>query len=137
MAYSSTRHSFLAGARPVRGYRQTPRDARSAFPDLEPADGERGASGWSRGIQTVRATVAVQFAEIRDNPDADNPLSRLTVYALNAVLLIIAFPVGFAMLMFNLLVGENLRTTIHVLALTGLAVTLSQTETAARVLGLG
>jgi hypothetical protein len=84
----------------------------------------------------MRADLRIQFQEIRENPEADNALSRLTVYGLNAVLLIVAFPVGFAMLMFNLLVGESLRTTIHVLALTGLAVALAQTETAARILGL-
>jgi ABC-type sugar transport system permease subunit len=137
MAYSSTRQSFLTGARPVRSYRRPSRDARTAFPELEPADAGRTTSGLSRRISGIRFKLATQFNEIRDNPDTDNALSRLAVYTLNAVLLILAFPVGFAMLMFNVLVGENLRTTIHVLALTGLAVTLSQTETAARVLGLG
>jgi hypothetical protein len=137
MAYSSTRQSFLTGARPVRGHRRPIRDARTAFPELEPADCGRSPSGLSRRINLIGAKLASQFQEIRENPDTDNALSRLTVYALNAVLLVLAFPVGFGMLMFNLLVGENLRTTIHVLALTGLAVTLSQTETAARVLGIG
>jgi hypothetical protein len=135
MAYSSTRHSFLSGARPVRNYRRPLHDARSAFPDLEPADA--GSGDRPGHLTRIRRTFAIQYQEIRDNPGADNALSRLTVYALNAVLLILAFPVGFAMLIYNVLVGESLRTTIHVLALTGLAVTLSNTETAARVLGIG
>jgi hypothetical protein len=135
MAYSSTRHTFLTGARPVRAYRHTLRTARRTFPDLEPA--EHGAQEAPRHLASVRVTLARQFAEIRANPDADNALSRLTVYALNAMLLILAFPVGFAMLIFNVLVGESLRTTCHVLALTGLALALSNTETAARILGLG
>jgi ABC-type sugar transport system permease subunit len=135
MAYSSTRHSFLAGARPVRGYRRPLPDARHAFPDLEPA--EPGAERASGHLARIRAELAVQYRELREDPDADNALSRLTVYALNAVLLVLAFPVGFALLIFNVLAGENLRTTVHVLALTGLAVSLSNTETAARVLGLG
>lgn len=137
MAYSSTRHSFLTGARPVGGFRRPPRTAHPAFPDLEPADAGAGRGARSGQLDRIRAELAAQFGEIRENPDANNALARLTVYALNAVLLILAFPVGFAMLIFNVLVGENLRTTIHVLALTGLAVTLSNTETAARVLGLG
>lgn len=135
MAYSSTRHSFLTGARPVRGYRRPLPDARRAFPDLEPA--EPGAERTSGHLARIRAELAVQYRELRDDPDADNALSRLTVYALNAVLLVLAFPVGFALLIFNVLAGENLRTTVHVLALTGLALALSSTETAARVLGLG
>lgn len=137
MAYSSTRHSFLAGAHPVRTYRRTPCDARDAFPDLEPADTGGKRAGLSRHVGRIRAELASQFRELRDNPDVENPLARLTVYALNAVLLIIAFPVGFAMLIFNVLVGENLRTTVHVLALTGLAIAISNTEVAARVIGLG
>ena len=135
MAYSSTRQSFLAGARPVRSHRRPMKDARIPFPELEPAEGaERPEAGH---FARIRNDLVTQFQEIRANPAADNALSRLTVYALNAVLLIVAFPVGFAMLMFNLLAGENLRLNIHALALTGLAVTLSQTETVARVLGLG
>jgi hypothetical protein len=135
MAYSSTRQSFLTGARPVRGYRRPTPDARKAFPELEPAD--TGGEPVPGHLARIRTDLAAQFRDIRDNPETDNALSRLTVYALNAMLLILAFPVGFAMLMFNLLMGENLRITIHVLALTGLALTLSRTETAARVLGLG
>jgi hypothetical protein len=137
MAYSSTRRSFLAGARPVRTYRRTPHDARDAFPDLEPADAGHETSALARHAERIRTELSSQFRELRDNPDAENPLARLTVYALNAVLLIIAFPVGFAMLIFNVLVGENLRTTVHVLALTGLAIALSNTDPAARLLGLG
>ncbi len=137
MAYSSTRQSFLTGARPVRSYRHPTPPARTAFPELEPADPTPRDTAASPHLKRMRADLAAQYHEIRANPDVDNALSRLTVYALNAVLLILAFPVGFAMLMFNLLVGESLRTTIHVLALTGLAVTLSQTDAAARVLGLG
>ena len=137
MAYSSTRQSFLTGARPVARYRRSSRDARRAFPDLAPAEAEPADTPRTGHFAHVLDDLAAQYHEIRENPDADNALARLTVYALNAVLLVLAFPVGFAMLIFNVLVGENLRTTIHVLALTGLAVTLSNTETAARVLGLG
>ena len=137
MAYSSTRHSFLTGARPVRSYRQKTPQAREAFPELEPAEAGQPAGGRAGYIDRLLHDLRTQFLEVRENPDADNPLSRLTVYSLNAVLMILAVPVGFAMLIFNVLVGENLRTNVHVLALTGLAITLSNTETAARVLGLG
>ena len=137
MAYSSTRQSFLAGARPIRTFRRPSQDAREAFPELEPADTGGKSAGLSEHGDRIREGLVSQFRELRDNPDADNALASLTVYALNAVLLILAFPVGFAMLIFNVLVGESLRTTIHVLALTGLAIALSNTEPAARVLGIG
>lgn len=135
MAYSSTRQSFLAGARRVGTYRPPTKQARMAFPELEPA--ETHGTAEPGHVARISGDIAAQFRALRANPETDNALSRLTVYALNAVLLIVAFPVGFAMLMFNLLAGENLRINVQVLALTGLAVTLSQTEVAARMLGLG
>jgi hypothetical protein len=136
MAYSSTRHSFLTGARPVRRYRHRTIEAKEAFPELEPADATDTSRGRSHVDRIIR-DLGDQFAELRSNPDAKNPLSRLTVYTLNAALLVLAFPVGFAMLIFNILGGANLRTTIHVIALTGLAVALANTETGTRILGLG
>jgi hypothetical protein len=135
MAYSSRRHEFFTGTQPVPRYRRRPRAAESAFPDLAPA--EPGTSAAAGHLARIRDEVLSQAREIRADPAADNALSRLLVYALTAMLLILAFPVGFAMLMFNLLGGENLRLTLQVLALTGLAVTLSQTEAATRLLGLG
>lgn len=57
-----------------------------------------------------------------------NEIARLTVYALNAILMVIFFPVGMAILMFNIICGENLRTTAHAIALTGTAIGLSMTD---------
>jgi hypothetical protein len=136
MAYSSTRQDFLTGARPVRSHRRKSTQARRAFPELAPADsGTRAATGH---LARIRDEVLAQAREIRADPAADNALSRLSVYTLCAFLLILAFPVGFAMLIYNLLAGENLRITLHVVALSGLVVLLWGTESAAaRVLGLG
>jgi hypothetical protein len=129
------RQDFLTGARPVRSHRRHTTQARRAFPELAPADGgPRAAAGH---LARIRREILAQAREIRTDPAADNALSRLSVYALCAFLLIVAFPVGFAMLIYNLLAGENLRITLHVVALSGLVVLLARTETAARVLGLG
>lgn len=46
--------------------------------------------------------------------------ARLTVYALNLSVIAFTVPVGMALLLMNILGGENLRTTAHVMALTGL-----------------
>ena len=135
MAYSSTRQDFLTGARPIRSHRRLSTQARKAFPELAPADG--GPLAATGHLSRIRREFLAQARETRADPAADNALSRLTVYALCAFLLILAFPVGFAMLIFNLLAGENLRITLHVVALSGLVVLLAGTETAARVLGLG
>jgi len=81
--------------------------------------------------------MRVQLDEVLENPATENPLARLIAYTLNFVLLILAFPVGFAMLIVNVLGGANLRTTVHVLALTGLAIAVVNTEVGARIFGLG
>jgi hypothetical protein len=46
--------------------------------------------------------------------------ARLTVYALNLTVMVFTLPVGLALLLLNIVAGENLRTTAHVMALTGL-----------------
>lgn len=110
-------------------------EAQRAFPELLPAD--PGAARAPGHLTRIRREIVTQARELRANPSADNALSRLAVYLLNALLLILAFPVGFALLMFNLLAGENLKITLQVLGITGLAMILSQTGAAERILGLG
>lgn len=60
--------------------------------------------------------------------------ARLTVYVMNAIVIVFALPVGLALLCLNLLAGENLRTTAHVMALTGLFMALAATEEGGRIL---
>ncbi|MEM7752834.1 MAG: hypothetical protein AAF230_05420, partial [Pseudomonadota bacterium] len=52
--------------------------------------------------------------------ERDDLTARLTVYALNLSIMVFTVPVGMALLLMNILGGENLRTTAHVMALTGL-----------------
>ena len=53
-------------------------------------------------------------------PERRDLKARLTVYALNMTIMVFTVPVGVALLLMNMLGGENLRTTAHVMALTGL-----------------
>jgi hypothetical protein len=107
------------------------------FPDLEPAAragfGDRIAAAWNKMLDAVTEDLASALEDPKNNTTA----SCLTVYAMNGILLIFAFPVGFAMLILNVVGGENLRTTAQILALTGLAMVLSHAEAGARILGLG
>ena len=50
--------------------------------------------------------------------------ARLTVYVMNLIVIVFSAPVGLALLLMNILGGENLRTTAHVVALTGLFIAL-------------
>lgn len=69
-------------------------------------------------------SIQEESTNFRDRRESHDPYARLTVYVLTTIVLIFAFPVGFALLIFNILGGENLRTTSHALALTGLGLAL-------------
>ncbi|MEO9823548.1 MAG: hypothetical protein ABJF50_03905 [Paracoccaceae bacterium] len=60
--------------------------------------------------------------------------ARATVYVLNLCVMVFALPVGLALLCLNILGGANLRTTSHVMALTGLFMVLSSTEQGSQML---
>ena len=73
--------------------------------------------------------------DFRRRAERRDPVARLTVYALNGVILLAFFPVGFALLIFNILGGENLRTTAHTMALTGMGTALATAGYAGQVVG--
>lgn len=108
-----------------------------SLPDLEPVHHVRRRHNQSRVLS--RPLVLTQKIELTNDSAQDeafkpqkrdetnSAIARLTVYVLNLILLVVAFPVGLAVLLFNILGGENLRTTAHVIALTGTAIALSMT----------
>ena len=57
--------------------------------------------------------------DLRALPPEEARLARITVYALNAIVMVFALPVGAALLALNVFRGEDLRATAHGLALTG------------------
>lgn len=141
MAYSSTKKTFLSGALPVAARRRARVDADEVFPELEPAEPTRSEGAAPESLRNhagrVARDVRTQLAAVLSDPAADNPVSRLMAYTLNLALMVIAFPVGFAMLIFNVLIGASLRVTAQVLVLTALAIALINAEITAQVLGLG
>jgi len=64
------------------------------------------------------------FEPVR-RPENSDLVARITVYVMNMIVMVFALPVGLALLVMNILGGENLRTTAHVIALTGLFLALS------------
>ena len=74
--------------------------------------------------------------DFADRKEAHDTVARLTVYALNGSVMLFSFPVGFGLLIFNILGGENLRTTAHTMALTGMGTSLVSAGWAAQALGL-
>ena len=75
--------------------------------------------------QAERAKFSNAISYEPQIPQGQDIVHRLTVHALCGILLVMAFPVGMAALIFNILGGENIRSTAHVIALTGTAIALS------------
>lgn len=97
------------------------------LPPLEPLKERRsrrcahGAARLEQAFRSSGVTLRDESTDFRDRRESRDPVAALTVYAINAAIMVFAFPVGFALLVFNILGGENLRTTAHVMGLTGLA----------------
>lgn len=67
----------------------------------------------------------------------DRPLAhRLSIYTLNTSLLIVALPVGAAMLTYNALGRESLTATARAMAITGVGIFYSQLPIAQKMLAL-
>ena len=112
-----------------------------AFPDLEPASLRRRtgssrvlsrslelSSEFGHKIELIHDSAQDEQTTPSKRAEPGNEIARLTVYVMNAALILISFPLGMAVLILNILGGENLRTTAHAIALAGFAVALSMTE---------
>ncbi len=78
--------------------------------------------------------ICEETTDFRDRKEAKSSEAKLTVYALCATIMLFSFPIGFATLIFNILGGENLRTTSHIMALTGMLMALGMSDFTAPVL---
>lgn len=107
------------------------------LPDLEPAEDK---------LRDARhAIFAFDAIELTSRAAKDEPtrpelreersslVARATCYTMNAILFVMAVPVGAALLTLNLLGGENIRATAHAIALTGMAMALGMTEVGANI----
>ena len=115
----------------------TPRDA---LPDLEPPEDRlrtlRSHIFASDSITLTHSSAMEDVFDPRGRPEHFNFTARATVYVMNMMVLVMALPVGLGLLFFNILFGENLRTTAHVVALTGMALALMQTPEGARIFSM-
>ena len=112
--------------------------AKDALPELEPPEDRL-----RRNTRSIFASDTITLTHSSAMDDVFDPerraenkswVARATVYVMNLIVIVIALPVGLALLFFNIFFGENLRTTAHVIALTGMAMALSQTPGAGDLL---
>mgnify|MGYP001804308317 CR=1 FL=1 len=98
------------------------------LPDLEPVQHVRRRQRTSRIIsRPLELPPKIDLIHDSAHDEAFAPEAREEPRSETARLTVIAFPIGMALLLFNIIGGENLRTTAHVLALTGLAFALAMT----------
>lgn len=114
----------------VAGLRISRLAGRELLPELEPPEVrlEREKSHiFSSDSITLSHKSAVEDVFQRDmRPEHGDLKARLTVYAMNLIVIVFAAPVGLGLLLMNILGGENLRTTAHVVALTGMFLALHE-----------
>ncbi|MEL6517695.1 MAG: hypothetical protein AAFQ39_08260 [Pseudomonadota bacterium] len=129
---------------PVRDHASRVRGAArfAMLPELEPAecateaDKARSREDRTLRIEFSKDAIQEEPTDFRDREESHDPMARLTVYAMNAAILLFAFPIGFGLLIFNILGGENLRTTAHAMALTGMVMALGMSEYAPSLPGI-
>lgn len=114
----------------VAGLRISRLAGRELLPELEPPEVrlEREKSHiFSSDSITLSQRSAVEDVFQPDMRAEHGDLkARLTVYVMNLIVIVFSAPVGLALLLMNILGGENLRTTAHVIALTGMFLALNQ-----------
>ncbi len=105
---------------------------RESLPDLEPADDKlRRMKSHIFSADSIALTHESAIDDVFDpakREENKSSVGRATVYVSNMMLMVISPPVGLGMLMLNILGGENLRTTLHMVALTGMATALASTS---------
>lgn len=112
----------------VAGLRISRIAGRELLPDLEPPEvrleREKSHIFSSDSITLSHSSAMDDVFEPTRREEHRDLTARLTVYVMNLFVIVFSAPVGVALLLMNILGGENLRTTAHVVALTGLFVAL-------------
>ena len=112
----------------IRGLRISRIAGKELLPDLEPPElrleRERSHIFSSDSITLSHSSAMEDVFEPVLREEHGDLTARLTVYVMNLIVIVFSAPVGLALLLMNILGGENLRTTAHVVALTGLFIAL-------------
>lgn len=140
----------ITSALPQMAHRPDPK-----HPIFQSVDNDRVAEIYARGFEVANDQPAQinprnpELARLRmalyppkpvaAAPQPETPAStqlRLAAHAMNATLIIVALPVGAAMLTYSVLRGENMRLSTAAMVATGLATTLLQTPLGQTMLAL-
>lgn len=111
---------------------------RELLPELEPAEArlrrQKSRIFSSDTITLSHDSATEDVFEPSKRAEHHDFVARMTVYVMNATVMVFTMPIGLALLMLNIMGGENLRTTAHVMALTGVFMLLAALENGDKVL---
>ena len=88
-----------------------------------------------RDPELFRLRAALYPVDEAPPPHLSSPQMRLAAHTMNATLIMVALPVGAAMLTYSVLRGENMRLTSAALVVTGLASSLLQGPVVSALMG--
>ena len=112
----------------IAGLRISRIAGREKLPDLEPPEvrleREKSQIFSSDSITLSHSSAVEDVFDPVLREEHNDTTARLTVYVMNLIVIVFAAPVGLALLLMNIIGGENLRTTAHTIALTGMFVAL-------------
>lgn len=96
--------------------------AARSLPDIAPHD-----DNLRRSRRSIFASDLIKIEGVKfEAPKEPVPVpEQLAVYVMSATLMVLSFPVGFGMLIYNILAGESLKATARVMALTGVGFSMN------------
>ncbi|MGC9369868.1 MAG: hypothetical protein ACP5DX_10055 [Paracoccaceae bacterium] len=111
-----------------------------------------GRSGWKdilpnnapseeklrRSRLAIFASDLIEIEDVKlEAPEKEPELpEQLTVYVMTLTIMVMLFPAGFAMMIYNILAGENLKMTARAMALTGVGIALNFAGVTDQLIGL-
>lgn len=100
---------------------QAAKNWREVFPRLEPSEDTLRSS---RQELFANDLIVAGDDQIEDTSEPADVMEQLVVYVMSLTLMVLMFPVGFAVMFYNIVAGENIRMTARAMALTGVAMGL-------------
>lgn len=91
-----------------------------------------------RSRLAIFASDLIEIEDVKlEAPEKEPELAeQLTVYVMTLTIMVMMFPAGFAMMIYNILAGENLKMTARAMALTGVGIALNYAGVTDQIMAL-
>lgn len=100
---------------------QPQRSWKDILPNIAPSE-----EGLRKSRLAIFASDLIEVEDVKLEAPAHGPdlMEQLTVYVMTVTMMVMMFPAGFAMMIYNILAGENLKMTARAMALTGFGISM-------------